>query len=214
MEDREIEIIETSTRNEKIKNFFSNNFRIIISLVSVILLIIFSYLFYKTHLENSRIEISNKYNITVNNYDENYKDKTLNSLIEVIMDQDKTYAPLALYFIIENDLSTPEMVNKYFDIIINEIKLDKNFKYLNIYKKAIYNSDFANEDQLLDIINPILKEENIWREHALFLMGEYYFSKNEKQKSKEFYIKILDENTNNSQIKLEAQKRLQRDFSE
>ena len=45
-------------------------------------------------------------------------------------------------------------------------------------------------------------------------MGEYYFSKNEKQKSKEFYIKILDENTNNSQIKLEAQKRLQRDFSE
>ena len=214
MEDREIEIIETSTRNEKIKNFFLNNFKIIISLVSAILLIIFFYLFYKTHLENNRIEISNKYNITVNNYDESYKDKTLNSLVEVIMDQDKTYSPLALYFIIENDLSTPEMVNKYFDIIINEIKLDKNLKYLNIYKKAIYNSDFANEDQLLDIINPILKEENIWRAHALFLMGEYYFSKNEKQKSKEFYVKILDENTNNSQIKLEAQKRLQRDFSE
>ena len=214
MEDKEIEIIEKSTRNEKIKNFFSNNFKKIISLASVILLIIFSYLFYKTQLENSRIETSNKFNITVNNYDENYKDKSLNLLVEVIMDKDKTYAPLALYFIIENDLSTPEMVNKYFDIIINEIKLDKNLKYLNIYKKAIYNSDFANEDQLLNIINPILKEENIWRPHALFLMGEYYFSKNEKQKSKEFYIKILDENTNNSKIKLEAQKRLQRDFSE
>ena len=214
MEDREIDIIETSTRNEKIKNFFTNNLRLIIVLISIILLFIFIYFFYKTNLENNRIETSNKYNITVNNYDENYKDKTLDSLIEVIMDQDKTYAPLALYFIIDNDLSTPEMVNKYFDIIINEIKLDKNFKYLNIYKKAIYNSDFANEDQLLDIINPILKEENIWREHALFLMGEYYFSKNEKQKSKEFYIKILNENTNNSQIKLEAQKRLQRDFSE
>ena len=214
MEDREIEIIETSTRNEKIKNFFSNNFKIIISLAAVILLTIFSYLFYKTQLENRRIETSNKYNITVNNYDENYKDKSLNLLVEVIMDKDRTYAPLALYFIIENDLSTPEMVNKYFDIIINEIKLDKNLKYLNIYKKAIYNSDFANEDQLLNIINPIIKEENIWRAHALFLMGEYYFSKNEKQKSKDFYIKILDENTNNSQIKLEAQKRLQRDFSE
>ena len=214
MEDREIEIIESSTRNEKIKNFFTNNLRIIIALISVVLLFIFIYLFYKTNLENNRIDTSNKYNIAINNYDENYKDETLNSLVEVIMDEDKTYSPLALYFIIEKDLSSPEIVNKYFDIIINEIKLDKNFKYLNIYKKAIYNSDFADEEQLLNIINPILKEENIWRAHALLLMGEYYFSKNEKQKSKEFYIKILDQNIINSQIKLEAQKRLQRDFSD
>ena len=214
MEDREIEIIESSTRNEKIKNFFTNNLRIIIALISVVLLFIFIYLFYKTNLENNRIDTSNKYNIAINNYDENYKDETLNSLVEVIMDEDKTYSPLALYFIIEKDLSSPEIVNKYFDIIINEIKLDKNFKYLNIYKKAIYNSDFADEEQLLNIINPILKEENIWRAHALLLMGEYYLSKNEKQKSKDFYIKILDKNIINSQIKLEAQKRLQRDFSD
>ena len=214
MEDREIDIIETSTRNEKIKNFFTNNLRLIIVLISITLLFIFIYFFYKTNLENNRIETSNKYNITVNNYDENYKDETLNSLVEVIMNEDKTYSPLALYFIIEKNLSPPEIVNKYFDIIINDIKLDKDLKYLNIYKKAIYNSDFADEEQLLNIINPILKEENIWRAHALLLMGEYYFSKNEKQKSKEFYIKILDQNIINSQIKLEAQKRLQRDFSE
>ena len=71
MEDREIEIIESSTRNEKIKNFFTNNLRIIIALISVVLLFIFIYLFYKTNLENNRIDTSNKYNIAINNYDEN-----------------------------------------------------------------------------------------------------------------------------------------------
>ena len=45
-------------------------------------------------------------------------------------------------------------------------------------------------------------------------MAEYFFHKNEKQKSKEFFEKILAEDKSNISIKKEAQKRLNRDFSE
>ena len=45
-------------------------------------------------------------------------------------------------------------------------------------------------------------------------MAEYFYSKNEKQKSKEFYDQIINLENSNTKIKLEAHKRLNRDFSE
>ena len=41
------------------------------------------------------------------------------------------------------------MNNKYFDILINEIGLDRENKNLTIFKKGLYNSEFANESELL-----------------------------------------------------------------
>ena len=45
-------------------------------------------------------------------------------------------------------------------------------------------------------------------------MAEYYFSKNEKQKAKEFLEKLISLENINDKIKLEAQKRLRSDLSE
>ena len=45
-------------------------------------------------------------------------------------------------------------------------------------------------------------------------MAEYFYNKNEKQKSKEFFNKIIILEKSNKKIKLEAQKKLNRDFSE
>ena len=45
-------------------------------------------------------------------------------------------------------------------------------------------------------------------------MAEYYFAKNERQKSKEFFEKIINLEIINSKIKLEAQIRIRADFSE
>ena len=45
-------------------------------------------------------------------------------------------------------------------------------------------------------------------------MAEYFYSKNEKQKSKEFFNQIISLENANNEIKLESQKRLNRDFSE
>ena len=132
----------------------------------------------------------------------------------VINTKDSTYSPLALYFLLDNNLiQDKDEINQLFDILINEVVLDKQIKNLVIYKKGLFNSDTANEDELLKILNPLLNSDSLWKSHALFLMGEYFFHKNEKVKSKEFFEKILQLEKSNNQIKLETQKILLRDFS-
>tara|TARA_B100001996_G_scaffold312272_1_gene254372 strand:- start:334 stop:744 length:411 start_codon:yes stop_codon:yes gene_type:complete len=134
---------------------------------------------------------------------------------EIIEDKDKTYSPLAFFYLLDNDLITSkEEINKFFDILINEIDLDKENKNLTIFKKGLFNSEFANENDLLSILNPIIKSESIWKPHALYLMAEYYFAKNEKQKSKEFFEQIIKLEDISSKVKIEAQKRLRSDFGE
>jgi hypothetical protein len=46
------------------------------------------------------------------------------------------------------------------------------------------------------------------------LVAEYFYSKNEKQKSKEFFNQILNLDNANQEIKIETQKRLNRDLSD
>ena len=45
-------------------------------------------------------------------------------------------------------------------------------------------------------------------------MGEYFIYKNQKQKAKEFFDKIIALEDSNMDIKLQTQKRLRQDFSE
>ena len=134
---------------------------------------------------------------------------------EIIEGKDKTYSPLAFYYLLDNDLITSkEDINRYFDILINEIELDNENKNLTIFKKGLFNSESANESELLNILNPLIKSNSIWKPHALYLMAEYYFAKNEKKKSKEFFEKILILKNANSKVQLDAQRKIQQSFSE
>ena len=98
--------------------------------------------------------------------------------------------------------------------MINKTNLDKEIKNLIIYKKALFNSEFESENNLLKILNPIINSDSIWKSHALYLIAEYFYSKNEKQKAKEFFNQILILENSNSDIKVETQKRINRDFGE
>ena len=133
----------------------------------------------------------------------------------MINKKDSTYSPLSLYFIIDNKLiDEKNKINGLFNVIIDETSLDEEIRNLNIYKKALYNADNSNEGELLNILNPIIRSESIWKSHALYLMAEYFYSKNEMQKSKEFFTQIINLKEANQEIKLESQKRLNRDLSE
>ena len=213
--DQDIEIINNQTRLEKLKHFLKNNLKLItIILITIIFVLIgfFSFQIYKT---NKRNETAEKYNLSIGQFDKGSNPIVINSMEEIINIKDSTYSPLALYFLIDNQIDLPkEKINKYFDIIINEIKLDDEIKNLNILKKALYNSEIQNEEEMLKIVNPLINSASIWKSHALYLMGEYYYSKNEKQKSIEFFKKIIETNNANPTIKLDAQKRIKRDLSE
>ena len=213
--DQEVEIINTETRKEKIRNFIINKKNTIISILIFFVLILFGFFIYQEYLEKNKIKLANKYNSLIIEYENGNESNILNSMKEIIKDKDRTYSPLAFYYLLDNNLITSqEEINTYFDIIINEIGLDNENKNLTIFKKGLFNSEFANENELLNILNPVIKSDSIWKPHALYLMAEYYFSKNEKQKSKEFLEKLISLENINDKIKLEAQKRLRSDLSE
>ena len=213
--DEDISIINTNTRNEKIKNFLIQKKNKIISIFIVIIILLISYFAFGEYQDRKRIKISDTFNAITINYSESNREKTAKDLIQLVNEKNSTYSPLSLYFIIDNELiSDSEKINNLFDIIIDQTTLDKEIKNLNIYKKALYNADSSNENELLNILNPLINSDSVWKSHALYLMAEYFYSLNEKQKSKEFFNQIINLENANQEIKLESQKRLNRDLSE
>ena len=213
--DEELSIIDTNTRNEKIKNFFVSNRKIIIISISLIILIVIAFFGFGEFKSKQKIKISNLYNSVIVDHEDVNKDKTLRSLIDIIDKKDNTYSPLALYFILDNKLSNDKnQINDLFDIIINEVSLEKEIKNLIIYKKALYNADSISENELLNTLNPLINSESIWKSHALYLVAEYFYSKNEKQKSIEFFNQIINSENSNQDLVKESKKRLNRDLSD
>ena len=213
--DEDIAIINKETRNEKIKNFFIKNKKKIIISILVIILAIFGYFIYEDFNRKSKIKLANRYNIVKVNFITENKSMVANELVSIVHEKDRTYSPLALYFLIDNNIiDDKNKINELFDTVINETSLEKEIKNLLIYKKALFNSDFESENNLLTILKPIINSNSVWKSHALYLMAEYFYFKNEKQKSKDFFDQIITLENVNSKIKREAQKRLNRDFSE
>jgi len=213
--DEDISIINSNTRNEKVRNFFIKNKTKLVLFTSFIALILIIFFGYEKHNNNKKIKISNKFNYTVIEYSESNKKKTANELTDIVKMRDSTYSPLSLYFIIENNLILDKnKINDLFDILIEKTSLENEITNLIIYKKALYNADQVNEGTLLNILNPLINSESVWKSHALYLIAEFFYSKNEKQKSKEFFNQIINLANANQYIKQQTEKRLNRDLSE
>ena len=213
--DEETAIIDQNTRNEKIKNFFIKNKNKIISIVVVLIVILCIFFGYGEYSDREKNKLSDKYNSLTIQFNAQNKEVVKKGLIEIIEEKDATYSPLALYFIIDNKLSEQlDDINNYFDILIDDTSLEKEIKNLIIYKKALYNADQADEIQLLEILKPILNSESVWKSHALYLVAEFFYFKDQKQKAKEFFDQIIILENSNQDIKTQTQQRLNRDFSE
>jgi len=143
------------------------------------------------------------------------KKKTIDEMVNIVKNNDVTYSPLALYYLLDSNLlEDNDEINILFNELIEKTSLENEIKNLIIYKKALFNSDFVSENELLKILNPVINSESIWKSHALYLLAEYFYSKNEKQKTKEFFNQILVLPNANNDIKIESQKRLNRDLGE
>ena len=213
--DEEISIINTNTRNEKIKNFFINNKKLLIAILTLIILIFIFFFGFQELQDRKKLKISNLYNSIIIEYSIDNKIKTEQSLVKIINEKDATYSPLSLYFIIDNQIITDKnKVNKLFDIVIDKTSLEDEIRNLIIYKKGLYNADYSDENELLNILNPLINSESVWKSHALYLMAEFFYSKDEKQKSKEFFNQIIILENANEDLIMKAQKRLNRDLSE
>ena len=210
----DIEIINQNTKIEKLKNFFSNNYKKLIGSLVLILLVIFSYFGFQEYQKKQKIKIAEIYNqitlkeITVEDTND------IEQLIQIVKEKDPIYSALSLYFIIENKLvKDKKEINNFFDLVIKSQE-ENEIKKLIIYKKAMYNADKISENELLDILNPVLKSESVWKSHALLLMADYFEHNNNLVKSKDFLEEIINSEIVNNEIKIEAERRLNRKFSD
>ena len=210
----DIEIINQNTRIEKIKNFFNNNYKKLIGLLVSILLLLFSYFGYQEYKKRAKLGIAETYNqITLKDITiENTND--IKQLVKIIKEKDPIYSALSLYFIIENNLvNDQKKINNFFDLVIKSQE-EKEIKNLIIYKKAMYNADIILENEILDMLNPILKSESVWKSHALLLMADFFEHSNNLIKSKDFLEEIVNSELANNEIRIEAERRLKRKFGE
>ena len=212
--DEDISIINQNTRNEYIKNFFKKNFKKLLFIISIFLLILLSFFIYESLKKNKRYTLAKKYNdIIINN--KNYTNPYIIENLKFIIDKkDKVYSPLALYYLLDNNyINSQNDINLLFDKIIS-IKQSNEKKHLIIFKKALFNLDNFTENQMLETLSPVINSDTVWKAHGLLLMAEFYLDKKEFIKSKEFFTKVSEIENLNQSIKQDVQKKLSREFSE
>ena len=213
--DEDLAIINSNTRYQRIKDFFTKNKKLLISFLIFLILILLGFYSYQIYQDKNKIKISDRYNSSIIKHKNGDNSGIVSAMQEIVENKDPTYSPLALYYLIDNDLvENTNQVNQFFDILIDKTNLETEIKNLIIYKKALYNADFVSESELLNILNPIINSNSVWKSHALYLIAEYFYSKNEKKKSKEFFSQILNIENANRDIIRDTQKRLNRDLSE
>ena len=209
--DEDLSIINTNTRNEKIKNFFVNNKNKIISGIIILIIIIVGVFSYDKYLINKKKDISDSYNSIIIDYSEKTKEKTASSLIEIINKKDPTYSPLSLYFIIDNNLVTDQSkINSLFDILIKDTSSDSEINNLIIYKKALFNSDNALFFSLLLLFTPLFLSTTVSLSHSLSLFSPYFYPIIPIQKSTAFFNQIISFVNSNPDIRLQSERRLNR----
>ena len=213
--DEETAIINTNTRNQKIKDFFLKNKKSLITISVIIVVLLVSYFSYIEIKKYNKSKLAEKYNQIILSYDSSNKEKIINKLVYIVDEKDTTYSPLALYFLLDNNLiENRDEINKLFNTLIEETNLKKEIKNLIIYKKALFNADRAKEGDLLSILNPLINSESVWKSHALHLMAEFFYFNGHLKKSKEFFNQIVSNEDTNPYVRQESQRRLSRDLSE
>ena len=212
--DEDIAIVNQNTRVSLVKDFFKKNSKKIIISLSIIFIALLIFFVFDELKKRKKEKLAQLYNgiiFNTNQYDQN---DIKNKMIKIVNEKVDTYSALALYYLIDNKLVDDQnKISEYFDQVIS-ISDDKELKNLIIFKKALYFSDKYTEIKLLEILNPLINSDSIWKQHGLLLMGDFYYQKKEFNKSKEFFEKITELSNINPKIKTDVERRLNRDFNE
>ena len=183
------------TKKSKIKKFYESNKILIFSSILILIILFGSLSFYLENQERKKILISGNY-IQAKIYLENgNKNEALNTLKKVIFANDSTYSTLSFFLILnQNLISDYKEISALYDHLLENNNFEKELRNLLIYKKSLFSSNSVSETELLETIKPLLNTDTLWKPHALLLLGDYFMSKGENIKAREFYQQILSMN--------------------
>ncbi len=180
------------TKKSKLLKFYESNKIIIFSFILILIIAFFSFNFYLDNQEKKKNLLSDNYIKAKFYLEEGDKSKALNILKDIFYSNDSTYSTLSFFLIINENLITDnKQLSNLYEHLLQNNKFDKEIRNLILYKKALLESDFVNEAELLETIKPLLNNESLWKPHALILLGDYFVSKGENTKAIEFYQQIF-----------------------
>ena len=209
MNDDIIQKQDSITLKSKIINFYKSNKIIIFTFIIILLILVISTVYLAESNKSKRIALADNYIEAKVYLANNDKEKAKSILEKIIFSNDSTYSTLSLFLYLNENLTTDqEKLVGLFNQVLENNKFEKEVKDLVIFKKALIQSNFVNESKLLETVNPIIKEETIWKPHALLLVGDYYASNKEYLKAKEFYKQILSIKNLHKNLYLHAQSQL------
>ena len=180
------------TKKSKLRKFYESNKILIFSFILILMILFGSFSFYLENKEKKKILLSENYLQAKIYLEEGNKSKAIDILKDVIFANEPTYSTLSLFLIMNQNLITDyKEISALFDHLLANNKFSKEVRNLLIYKKALFDSNFVNESELLESIRPLLNKETLWKPHALLLLGDYFVSKGEYIKAIEFYQEIF-----------------------
>jgi len=180
------------TKKSKLKKFYEKNKIFIFSFIFILIFAFGSFSFYLENKEKKKVLLSENYLQAKIFLENGNKNKAIDILKEVIFANDPTYSTLCLFLIMNQNLITDyRELSALFDHLLEKNKFSKEERNLLIYKKALLNSNFVDESEMLKSIKPLLNTETFWKPHGLLLLGDYFVSKGEYIKAIEFYQKIF-----------------------
>ena len=183
------------TTRSRIKKFYESNKILIFSSILILIILIVSSSLYLESKERKKILLSENYIQAKFYLDNGNKYEALNTLKEVIFANEPVYSTLSLFLILNHNLIVDyKEISLLFDHLLENNKFEKELRNLLIYKKALFNSNFVAESELLETIKPLLNTDTLWKAHGLKLLGDYFMSKGENIKAIEFYQQILSIN--------------------
>ena len=180
------------TKKSKIRKFYENSKFLIFSFIFIAIISIISINFYLISKEKKNILLSDRYMKAKIYLEGGEKNKAIDTLKKIIAENHKTYSTLSFFLVInENLIQDRKEVTKLFNYILENNDFEYELKNLIIYKKALFESDFVSEKELLETIKPLINKDTQWKPLALLVAGDYFFYKKEYLKAKEFYMQIL-----------------------
>ena len=185
---------ETLKKNiqNKISDYIKYNFKKIIVLLILLIVFLLTYIFYINLKKESEIKLSEKYTQASIQFKQNNINESKLLLENVIDKGHKFYSPLALYFVIDNNLETdPLKIISLFDKILKISSIDKENLNLIKIKKAIFLFNVNDEELIIKTLNPVINSKSVWRNLAIKLISNYFLSIDQKTKANE-YIQLLN----------------------
>ena len=180
------------------KDYFNTYKKTIIILSFILVLIGGIVLWFDNTQKNKKLKVSENFIEAKILLAQEENLKSLDYLKSIILQKDKVYSPLSLFLIIDNNLEkNKEVIIQYFDELLSINALEDEDINLLKLKKAIYISNSAKEQNMLDLLNPIINSNSVWKFQSLKFLGDYYFSLKQFKKAEQYYRILLETADNN-----------------